>query len=231
MDFMRVGAFGDVSNEQVNRLNQTVRSAEHLLYLINDLLDVSKIEAGEMQLFIQPNEVDTLLEDTIDNAQAMLDSMEDKDDVELYVEIEDDLPEIPMDARRIRQVLNNLLSNAIKFTQKGSVTLKVFQVANGIHFSVHDTGMGIAQDEMGILFAAFERTTAAKQHAIEGTGLGLPISRYLVQQHGADLTVVSEVNVGSTFAFTLPFEQPAEAAGLRSTDTQQMTAILSSKNQ
>ena len=231
MDFMRVGAFGDVTDEQVNRLNQTVRSAEHLLYLINDLLDVSKIEAGEMQLFIQPNEVSTLLEDTVDNAQSLLDTMEDKDEVELFVEIEDDLPEIPMDARRIRQVLNNLLSNAIKFTQKGSVTLKVFKVANGIHFSVHDTGMGIPQEEMDLLFAAFERTTAAKQHAIEGTGLGLPISRYLVQQHGSDLTVVSEVGVGSTFAFTLPFVPPTQIPGFRPTDTQQMTAILSSKNQ
>ncbi|MDQ7035647.1 MAG: ATP-binding protein, partial [Anaerolineae bacterium] len=199
-------------------------------YLINDLLDVSKIEAGEMQLFIQYNEVDTLLEDTVDNGKALLDTMEGKEEVELYVDIEADLPDIPMDSRRIRQVLNNLLSNAIKFTQKGTVTLKVFKVANGIHFSVHDTGLGIPQDEMDILFAAFERTKAAKQHGIEGTGLGLPISQFLVQQHGTELTVVSEVGVGTTFAFTLPFVAPANISGQPS-DTQQMTAILSSRNQ
>lgn len=230
MDFMRVGAFGDVSVDQVSRLNQTVRSAEHLLYLINDLLDVSKIEAGEMQLFIQDHEVATLLEDTVDNARAVLDTMENKEEIELHVEIEADLPEIPMDSRRIRQVLNNLLSNAIKFTQKGGVTLKVFKVANGIHFSVHDTGLGIPQEEMAILFAAFERTTAAKQHGIEGTGLGLPISRFLVQQHGTDLTVLSEVGVGSTFAFTLPFVTPVNIPSFRPTDTQQITAILTPKN-
>ena len=136
-----------------------------------------------------------------------------------------------MDSRRIRQVLNNLLSNAIKFTQQGTVTLKVFKVENGIHFSVHDTGMGIPQEEMDLLFAAFERTSAAKQHGIEGTGLGLPISRYLVQQHGSDLTVASEVGAGSTFAFTLPYITPEHLATLGPTDTQQITAILSSRTQ
>lgn len=230
MDFMRVGAFGTVNDEQMSRLSQTVRSAEHLLYLINDLLDVSKIEAGEMQLFIQKHEIYTMLEDAIDNAYALLDTYEDKaGKVTLHVEIEDDLPELPMDARRIRQVLNNLLSNAIKFTTEGTVTLKVFQDDDGIHFSVHDTGLGIPKEEMDKLFTAFERTQIVKQQGIEGTGLGLPISRYLVQQHGSDLTVVSQVGEGSTFAFSLPLESP-ESLTLFSTDTQQMSALLSSKN-
>jgi signal transduction histidine kinase len=232
MDFMRVGAFGEVNDEQISRLNQTVRSAEHLLYLINDLLDVSKIEAGEMQLFIQKHEVYTMLEDAVDNAYALLDNDETKTgNLELRVEIEEDLPEIPMDTRRIRQVLNNLLSNAIKFTEKGSVTLKVYKEDNGVHFSVIDTGMGIPKDEMDKLFMAFERTSTAKQKAIEGTGLGLPISRYLVQQHGSDLTAVSEESFGTTFAFTLPFETPENLGKLSLTDTQQIIAILSSKNE
>lgn len=232
MDFMRVGAFGEVNDEQISRLNQTVRSAEHLLYLINDLLDVSKIEAGEMQLFIQKHEVYTMLEDAVDNAYALLDNDETKTgSLELRVEIEEDLPEIPMDTRRIRQVLNNLLSNAIKFTEKGSVTLKVYKEDNGVHFSVIDTGMGIPKDEMDKLFMAFERTSTAKQKAIEGTGLGLPISRYLVQQHGSDLTAVSEEGYGSTFAFSLPFETPENVGKLSLTDTQQIIAILSSKNE
>jgi signal transduction histidine kinase/HAMP domain-containing protein len=232
MDFMRVGAFGAVNDEQVSRLNQTVRSAEHLLYLINDLLDVSKIEAGEMQLFIQKHEIYTMLEDAIDNGYALLDTYEDKSGkVTLRVEIEDDLPELPMDARRIRQVLNNLLSNAIKFTPEGTVTMKVFQEADGIHFSVHDTGLGIPHEEMDKLFAAFERTQIVKQQGIEGTGLGLPISRYLVQQHGTDLTVVTQVGEGSTFAFMLPLETPETLPSLLSSDTQQMSALLSSKNE
>lgn len=227
MDFMRVGAFGEVSDEQVSRLNQTLRSSEHLLYLINDLLDVSKIEAGEMQLFIQTHELYTMLEDAVDNAYALLDTYEDKaDKVDLQFDIEDNLPEVPMDVRRIRQVLNNLLSNGIKFTKEGTVTLKVFQDNGGIHFSVHDTGMGIPHDEMSKLFLAFERTDAAKQQAIEGTGLGLPISKFLVQQHGSDLTVISDVGAGTTFAFTLPFET-ATIKIRNMSDTQRITEILS----
>ncbi|GAB5492333.1 MAG: hypothetical protein Phog2KO_25480 [Phototrophicaceae bacterium] len=231
MDFMRVGAFGEVSDEQVSRLNQTVRSSEHLLYLINDLLDVSKIEAGEMQLFIQTSEVYTMLEDAVDNAYALLDMYDDKaDKIELRIDVEDNLPEIPMDSRRIRQVLNNLLSNAIKFTQEGSVTLKVFQDVGGVHFSVHDTGMGIPQDEMPKLFLAFERTDAAKQQAIEGTGLGLPISKYLIQQHGSDLMVMSDVNAGTTFLFTLPFDV-VQPSSTNLSDTQQISTILFSDNE
>jgi signal transduction histidine kinase/HAMP domain-containing protein len=230
MDFMRVGTFGEVNEEQVKRLNQTVRSAEHLLYLINDLLDVSKIEAGEMQLFIQQTDIHTMLDDAIDNALALLDSYEEKDEVEFYTDIEDDLPEIPMDARRIRQVLNNLLSNAIKFTSKGHVKLEVMRADNGVHFSVEDTGIGVPEDEINLLFAAFERTTPAKEKNIEGTGLGLPISRYLVRQHGGDLVVHSTENKGSTFAFTLPFEQSENTGTLDMTDTQQITAVLSSQH-
>lgn len=226
IDFMRVGAFGEVNDEQVSRLNQTVRSAEHLLYLINDLLDVSKIEAGEMQLFIQVQELYTMLEDAVDNAYAMLDTYDNKADlIDFRIDIDDDLPEIPMDSRRIRQVLNNLLSNGIKFTKEGAVTLKVFATTAGVHFSVHDTGMGIPQEEMPKLFAAFQRTDSATQQAIEGTGLGLPISRYMVQQHGSDLTVSSEVGVGTTFAFTLPLDTPISVIKKMS-DTQPILPLL-----
>lgn len=226
MDFMSIGAFGDVTEEQQARLKQTTRSAEHLLYLVNDLLDVSKIASGEMQLFIQPSDVYTMLEDTVDNTLAIIDKMEKTDSVTLISHIEDNLPEIPMDARRIRQVLTNLLSNAVKFTPQGHVTLVVKQVETGIYFSVQDTGIGIPEEEMAILFEAFERTRQAKENKIEGTGLGLPISQYLVQQHGDKIEVTSQAGEGSTFFFTLPFEQPEEA---RKTDTQ-IIAVLSSKS-
>ena len=206
MDFMRIGAFGDVTDEQVSHLNQTVHSAEQLLYLINDLMDASTIEAGKMVLFIQKQEIYTMLEDIIDNAYSLLDIYNKEGKVVLQVKIDDDLPEIPVDRRRVRQVLNNLLSNGIKFTKEGVVTLKVFTTKDGVHFSVHDTGMGISPDDLQKLLPAFERTNAAKQHEVGGTGFGLMISRYLVQQHGSDLTVTSEIRHGSTFAFTLPFE-------------------------
>jgi signal transduction histidine kinase/HAMP domain-containing protein len=231
LDFMSVGAFGDVTPEQHSRLNQTVRSAEHLLYLVNDLLDISKITAGEMQLFIQPNDVYTMLEDSIDNTRALIDKLEDKaDKIELSVNVEQGLPQIPMDSRRIRQVLTNLLSNAVKFTHEGSVTFEVYSVDQGVYFAVTDTGIGIPQDEMAALFEAFERTSEAKSQQIEGTGLGLPISQFLVQQHGGEIKVKSTVGQGSTFYFILPYTQPETERGRRKTDTH-ILAILSSKDQ
>lgn len=216
MDFMRIGAFGDVNEDQRGRLDQTIRSAEHLLYLINDLLDVSKIEAGEMEMFIQPSDLRPVLEDAQDSALMMIETA--KLPIKLEAHIADDLPLIPMDARRIRQVLTNLLSNAVKFTSEGKVTLVVWvhrAVAPGmgglsggfIEISVTDTGMGIPQEEMDKLFQAFERTDRAKNLGIEGTGLGLPISKFLVEAHGGEMKVRTEVGKGSTFTFRLPLQQ------------------------
>jgi signal transduction histidine kinase/HAMP domain-containing protein len=208
MDFMRIGAFGDVTDEQKQRLNQTVRSSEHLLYLINDLLDVSKIDAGEMQLFMQDSDVYTMLEDSVDNTYALIEKIPEKEGkVTLVTEIDEELPTVEMDVRRIRQVLTNLLSNAVKFTAEGEIKLTVSARPNGIYFSVRDQGMGIPKDQMDKLFRAFERTDQARNDNIEGTGLGLPISQYLVQQHGGEILVSSQVGKGSEFSFILPYVQ------------------------
>jgi len=228
MDFMKIGAFGEVGEEQVSRLNQTIRSAEHLLYLINDLLDVSKIDAGEMQLFMQPAEVYPLLDDTVDNIYAFIDKFDPTDEkVDLIVDIEDGLPVIPMDSRRIRQVLTNLLTNAVKFTKKGSITFMVRKVETGIEFRVKDTGIGIPAHEMDKLFAAFERTQEAKESNIEGTGLGMPISQYLVREHGAELMVESTPGVGTAFWFILPFEQAAEKSDFEQSQRRMHELLLS----
>lgn len=209
MDFMRVGVFGEVNDEQQERLDQTIRSAEHLLYLINDLLDVSKIEAGEMQLFMQPTDLTPVLEDALDSATAY---MGEKTDVRLTQHIPDHLPQVEMDARRIRQVLTNLLTNAVKFTPAGEVTFAVSEYDDAgvpsLRFSVQDTGIGIPPDEIERIFEVFERSDRAKQMGIEGTGLGLAISRYLVQAHGGRLWAESETGKGSTFFFVMPLQQP-----------------------
>lgn len=201
MDFMRIGVFGEVNEEQVMRLNQTTRSAEHLLYLINDLLDVSKIEAGEMQLFIQPSDPHPMIEDALDSASAYIDK---ERPIRLAADIPARLPSIPMDSRRIRQVVSNLLSNAIKFTFEGEIKLSVRLHKEHIEFSVRDTGIGMTQDELANLFKMFERTDRARQLGVEGTGLGLAISKYLVEAHGGEMRVETEVGKGSTFSFTLP---------------------------
>ncbi|MEM6528149.1 MAG: ATP-binding protein, partial [Chloroflexota bacterium] len=225
MDFMRIGAFGDVNDEQIGRLDQTIRSAEHLLYLINDLLDVSKIEAGELELYIQPTSIYTILDDVIASTEVLLEQYGKSEQVEFITEIDEDIPEFPMDSRRVRQVFVNLLSNGLKFTETGSVVLRVTNRKHYIRVDVQDSGMGIPDEELDKLFEAFERTNRAKEKAIEGTGLGLPICKFLVEAHGGRIDVKSEIDVGTTFTFTLPLKQKRDAA-----ENQQMTALLEGEN-
>ncbi len=205
LDFMRIGMFGSVTDEQHSRLDQTIRSSEHLLALINDLLDVSKIEAGEMELTIIPADLRPVLEDSLDSAIVLIESK--KVSITLEAHIPDELPLIPMDARRVRQILTNLLTNAVKFTLHGSITLNLYLSDDIIELAVTDTGIGISPEEMGNLFRPFERADRAKSLSIEGTGLGLSISRHLVEAHGGKLMVESVVGKGSTFAFTLPLRR------------------------
>ncbi len=205
LDFMRIGMFGSVTDEQHGRLDQTIRSSEHLLALINDLLDVSKIEAGEMELTIIPADLRPVLEDSLDSAIMLIESKSAS--ITLEAHIPDGLPLIPMDARRVRQILTNLLTNAVKFTLHGSITLNLYLSDDIIELAVTDTGIGISPEEMGNLFQPFERADRAKSLSIEGTGLGLSISRHLVEAHGGKLMVESAVGKGSTFAFTLPLSR------------------------
>lgn len=225
MDFMRVGAFGSVTDEQGNRLDQAIRSAEHLLYLINDLLDVSKIEAGEMQLFIQKQEIHPVIEDALDSTVVLLDKGDKGAKVALSAHIPEDLPPVPMDARRVRQVLFNLLSNAVKFTEEGEVELIVELNSDHVRFEVRDTGLGIPEEEREMLFEPFERANSARHLAIEGTGLGLPICKFLVEEHGGQLNYMSQVGVGTTFWFTLPLT----SALIDSKTTTQIMQIISRK--
>lgn len=211
MDFMRIGIFGDVNDEQRERLDQTIRSAEHLLYLINDLLDVSKIEAGEMQLSFQQTELYPMLEDTLDSVLAYIG---EKRKVALMPDIPEGLPQMTIDSRRIRQVLLNLLTNAVKFTPEGEVHFSVrpAEAGNGVWFNVKDSGIGIPKEEIALIFEAFERSKPSKQMGIEGTGLGLPISKFLVEAHGGRIEVDSEVGKGSSFNVFLPLQPPEDAS-------------------
>jgi len=127
-----------------------------------------------------------------------------------------------MDARRIRQVITNLLSNAIKYTARGTVALIVKRREDGVYFEVRDSGMGIPQEEMGKLFEAFERTQQSKESDIEGTGLGLPISQFMVRAHGGELHVESQVGQGSRFWFVLPLRRAEDAEDVRTEDIRAM---------
>ncbi|MBI5934820.1 MAG: GAF domain-containing protein [Chloroflexi bacterium] len=199
-ELVALGMVGPVNEEQKELLDNSLKSSLHLLHLINDVLDISKIQAGKLTLFIE-QDVDLYAElKTV--TEMVLPMFRDKP-VELVQDIDDHLPVITGDKRRIRQVLLNLLSNAIKFTDKGTVTMSAKLQDDEIVFAVIDTGLGISPEAQSVIFEPFVQTVDGIKME-QGTGLGLPISRSLVKAHGGELWMESQRGDGSAFYFTLP---------------------------
>jgi len=202
-----MGVAGPVTEEQQAMLNTSLSSSKHLLQLINDVLDISKIQAGKLSLYIEEDvNLNHEIQAVVDIAEPLLQKQNAslEQPIQFIQDIDHNLPLIACDRRRIRQVLLNLLSNAIKFTEKGSITLSAKVKGEEFIFAVMDTGPGIPQEMLARIFEPFVQVVGNKKQ-IQGTGLGLPISRSLVQAHGGDLWVESKVGEGTTFYFTLPF--------------------------
>ncbi len=198
--FVSTGILGSVNDEQVDMLGKVVQSGQHLLSLINDVLDISKIEAGALKLFVERN-IDLRQEVTtvVDAAKSLI---ADKP-VELQVEMADDLPSIVGDKRRIRQIMLNLVSNACKFTARGYIRIVIEHDKQNVTFAVHDSGPGIAPADADVVFEVF-RQTETGLHQGEGTGLGLPISQRLAEAHGGKLWLTSVPGEGASFFVSLP---------------------------
>jgi signal transduction histidine kinase len=196
------GVLGPVNEQQVDVLQDVIDSGSHLLGLINDILDLTKIEVGMMELLIEQINVNAILDGVLSTAKGLL---KDNPEIELISQIEPDLPPMAADKRRIRQVLLNLISNAIKFTPKGSITITAQRQDAAIHFTVRDTGIGIDPEDQALVFESFRQ---AKGGLVEGsgTGLGLPISKRIVEEHRGQMWLESQVKVGSTFHVVLPLE-------------------------
>jgi len=193
------GTFGEVNEEQVEYLDKTLDSSRHLLALINDVLDITKIQSGMLKLFLED---DFDISKEVGSVIAITEKLIEQKYVKLIINIERDLPLITCDKRRIRQVLLNLISNAIKFTEEGEIRIEVTSEGDLVRFSIHDTGIGIPEDQIETIFEPFIQTDTGIQHA-HGTGLGLPISKNLVKAHGGRLWVESKLGEGSSFFFTL----------------------------
>ena len=206
-----MGVAGPVTEDQLTMLNTSLSSSKHLLQLINDVLDISKIQAGKLGLYI---EEDVNLNDEIKEVVDMAESLLQKQNASLeqpirfIQDIDDNLPITTCDRRRTRQVLLNLLSNAVKFTEQGSITLSAKKKESAIIFAVMDTGPGIPTEMQARIFEPFIQATDDIKHT-QGTGLGMPISRSLAQAHGGDLLLESKMGEGTTFFFTLPFRPPS----------------------
>jgi PAS domain S-box-containing protein len=189
-------------------------AGKHLLSLINDVLDISKIEAGKMDLFLESFEIRPLVDDVTATIQPLV----DKNSNALVVSCPDAIGAMRADVTKVRQGLFNLLSNACKFTNEGRVTLKVERAhkdaAEWLHFAVSDTGIGMTPEQMGKLFQAFSQADASTTRKYGGTGLGLAISRKFCQMMGGDITVESEPGKGTTFTMSLPAVVVDRKAGL-----------------
>jgi signal transduction histidine kinase len=197
--------FGDLNEKQEEYLRDIHASGQHLLSLINDILDLSKIEAGRMELEL----TDFHLPAALDNALTLIRERAGRRGIALHMTTDERLEYVRADERKIKQVLLNLLSNAIKFTPEGGrIEVRAKQVAGSVEIAVSDTGVGIAPEDQEAIFEEFRQVgTAAKK--VEGTGLGLALSRRFIELHGGRIWVQSEPGAGSTFTFTLPRRGPA----------------------
>jgi PAS domain S-box-containing protein len=194
---------GPLSEEQEKQLNMVQDSARHLLALINDVLDISKIEAGQVTLYTDKFE----LADAIRVSMEKVSPLAEKKGLLLSSAMVPESIEMVSDRRRIEQVLINLLNNAVKFTEKGKVHLQCQIIDRNVMISVSDTGIGIKAENIPTLFQPFKQVDSGISRQYEGTGLGLSICKKLVELLGGEIRVESEPGKGSTFMFTLPLQE------------------------
>ncbi len=194
------GIGGTLTEQQQQDLQIIYQDGLHLLGLINDLLDISQIEAGLMELEFQEVDLADLIHSVMATASALV---RDKD-IELHQEIAADLPKVEADTARVRQVLVHLLANAAKFTERGTITVRAWPADGQVMVSVSDTGSGIPPEDHERIFQRFDQGSLADGRRRNGAGLGLALCKEFVEMHGGSIQVESEVGKGSTFTFSLP---------------------------
>jgi signal transduction histidine kinase len=200
--------FGELNDKQAEYLQDILSSGRHLLSLINDILDLSKIEAGRMELELGRFDVPLAL----DNALTLVRERAGRNGIALELVVDPGVGTLVADERKVKQVLVNLLSNAVKFTREGgTVSVRAARLDGGVEIAVSDTGIGIAPEDQGLIFEEFRQVGTDYARKREGTGLGLALSRRLVELHGGKIRVESELGRGSTFTFNIP-ERPWQAS-------------------
>ena len=202
------GLDGELNSQQESDLQRVTTAADNLLGLINGLLDLSKIEAGRMEINVEELDVRPIVEDVV----ALVKPQSDAKDIEVVANIPIELPMILADRARFRQVLVNLMSNAVKFTDKGAVSISATSDDGWVTLAVADTGIGISKEAQAYIFDEFRQADASTTRRYGGTGLGLAISKRLIALHGGRIWVESGANGGSVFSFTMPVHVPAVVA-------------------
>ncbi len=191
-------------------LTQIIEEGEHLNRLVGDLLDRVRLATGEFVLDLKPCDLNRLCQIAVDELRLQV-----SDGVQLSVSLDETLPTVFVDHLRLRQVITNLLSNAIKYTTAGQITVRTYAYADRVCIEFQDTGMGIPEAQRHLVFVAFVRL----QTDLPGTGLGLDIALQIVQLHGGNIDLVSEVGVGSTFTMVLPVAEHPISSSIKPTKT------------
>lgn len=197
--------FGPMNERQERYIQNILKSSRHLLTLINDILDLTKVEAGKMELISSQ----FLLQDCLRQVLDVLDPLARNKGIEVVSELADDFPILEADETRMQQILFNLLSNAIKFTSEGGTVSTRVQMTedNIVRIEVEDTGIGIKKEHQDLIFSEFRQVDETYARRYEGTGLGLALTKRLVELHEGTIWVESEEGKGSTFTFTIPQKQ------------------------
>jgi signal transduction histidine kinase len=203
-----------VNPRQQDALGRGRAAAEHLLALINDILDLAKIEAGKMPLHVEPV---SLREVTLEVTQQ-IEPMVRKKQLEFVIDVAPDCPVIHSDRTKIKQVLLNLLSNAVKFTNRGRVSVEARRAQGGVRIDVIDTGIGIRPTDLQAIWEDFRQVDQSRTREFGGTGLGLSITRKLLERLGGSVSVQSVYGEGSMFSVYLPLIVPI-------TNTNELTTI------
>jgi signal transduction histidine kinase len=202
------GLDGDLNEDVREDVEAIFLSGKHLLNLINEILDLAKIEAGQMQLHRKALDFDDTINKMVTQNQILVKNKP----IQLHIIEEDPIPTVYADPTRLNQILLNLLSNAIKFTEAGSITIRYgMKDDQTLYVRIEDTGIGMNEADLERVFERFHQADGSSTRRAGGTGLGLTITRQLIQLHGGDISCESELGVGSTFWFTLPIASSENA--------------------
>jgi signal transduction histidine kinase/DNA-binding response OmpR family regulator len=222
-EMLQEDARDDGNTRTVEDLDKVLSAARHLLGLINDVLDISKIEAGKMELFLESFEITKLVKEVTTTVSPLIEKKANR----LVVECPADIGRMHADATKIRQILLNLLSNASKFTEHGTITLRLSRTAASgrdlIEMAIIDTGIGMTPEQLSRLFQAFSQADASTTSKYGGTGLGLAISKQFAQMMQGNITVTSVPGTGSTFTVRLPVEVQKEEPKVVATLSHKLT--------
>jgi signal transduction histidine kinase/putative methionine-R-sulfoxide reductase with GAF domain len=214
-EIMLMGLEGEMDPDTYEDVEAIHSNGRHLLRLINDVLDMAKIDAGRMMLNIEEHSIDSLFDDAREGVNKLLKTKP----ISMFVEVEEDVPMVEGDRLRLNQIIQNLLTNAITFTEKGFVTLRAYTDRSGregsdwVCIEVEDSGIGIPEDKLEVIFDRFQQADGSSTRTFGGSGLGLSITRQLVHMHGGVIEVKSQPGEGSTFTVRLPVRRRELSAG------------------